>query len=456
MRKNYLKMLFAIAVFAVWYFMFSATHAACTANDAGTICNAWETCEQAGWCMCATQDDPISDGQQCPSEEDSPPGSDIYNDGVLTILSNQWDMCFDADGCECNNQPFIAQWAQCLSDNSPTILEENGTCNDYDGCMCFDFIDYQDYCTLPGSDALPTYAGFTDGNTYTSNVTITFSDDNPGVTATLNGTPITSPTTVSTNWTYTLIVTDSATQSVTATFTLDKSSWGGWGWGGGWWSSADNCLLPWSTLSWANLSGIDYSSSHYDYICYGTSTVITWTTVTWTEITSTNADRNTAYTWAYTYQITTMPTIAKADMGWVLIRAHMAKMMGNFAINVLWLQPDTSKECNFADMAQQTYELRRYARLACQLGLMWLTPEGQTKIYFDPAGKVDRAQFGTILSRSIWWAEYDGGNPYFLLHLYALKTADIMPNVATPYLTETRWDMILMLKKAYEAWYFND
>ena len=41
-----------------------------------------------------------------------------------------------------------------------------------------------------------------------------------------------------------------------------------------------------------------------------------------------------AYLRAYSYGITTMNTIHKADMGGGLIRSHLAKMMSNFAINL--------------------------------------------------------------------------------------------------------------------------
>jgi hypothetical protein len=59
-------------------------------------------------------------------------------------------------------------------------------------------------------DIPPTFYGVTDGVTYDAPVTITFSDDHPGVTATLNSNPFANGNSVSTNGTYQLIVTDAA------------------------------------------------------------------------------------------------------------------------------------------------------------------------------------------------------------------------------------------------------
>jgi hypothetical protein len=40
-------------------------------------------------------------------------------------------------------------------------------------------------------DVRPTFAGVSNGVTYDVGVTITFNDDHPGVTATMNGSPFT-------------------------------------------------------------------------------------------------------------------------------------------------------------------------------------------------------------------------------------------------------------------------
>jgi len=106
---------------------------------------------------------------------------------------------------------------------------------------------------------------------------------------------------------------------------------------------------------------------------------------------------NQAYLRSYANGITTMNTILKANMTGQLIRSHMAKMISVFAIMLGNKAPDTSKTCQFNDIAQQSTEMKFYINLACQLGLM-----GQYVDSFDPNGTITRAQFGTIMSRLIW------------------------------------------------------
>lgn len=45
----------------------------------------------------------------------------------------------------------------------------------------------------------------------------------------------------------------------------------------------------------------------------------------------------------------------------------MAKMIVNYAINVLGRTLDTTAKCNFTDMSKQTQEMKDYATKACQL-----------------------------------------------------------------------------------------
>ena len=97
-----------------------------------------------------------------------------------------------------------------------------------------------------------------------------------------------------------------------------------------------------------------------------------------------------------------MKTIQQANMTGNLIRAHMAKMMVNYAIKVLGIYIDTSLPCTFNDLGSQTTEMKNYAKRACQLGLM-----GQGITNFDPNGEVTRAQFGTVLSRALYGTGYD-------------------------------------------------
>lgn len=65
----------------------------------------------------------------------------------------------------------------------------------------------------------------------------------------------------------------------------------------------------------------------------------------------------------------------------------MAKMIVNYAMNVLSRTLDTTIACAFTDMSKQSAEMKDYAIKACQLGIMG---KGVTK--FNPNALVTRAQ----------------------------------------------------------------
>ena len=53
---------------------------------------------------------------------------------------------------------------------------------------------------------------------------------------------------------------------------------------------------------------------------------------------------------------------------------------------------------------------------------MGVNPDGTPAKRFNPNSTVDKAQFGTILSRLIWAGSNDGETPYYMLHLQALNS----------------------------------
>jgi hypothetical protein len=123
-----------------------------------------------------------------------------------------------------------------------------------------------------------------------------------------------------------------------------------------------------------------------------------------------------AYTYAYQIGITTIDTIDKANMYGNLTRAQAAKMLSQFAIQVLGKTPDTTKSCAYPDIQGQG-DLTERMITSCQLGLMGM---GIQK--FTPAATMTRAEFGTVLSRILRGDAYDtqGGN-YYENHLQQLQ-----------------------------------
>ena len=150
-----------------------------------------------------------------------------------------------------------------------------------------------------------------------------------------------------------------------------------------------------------------------------------------------------AYNWAFSYKITTQPTIDDARLDQEITRQAMAKMIVNFSKNFSQRTLDESKSCTFIDN-DITDDLVPYVKQACQLGLM-----GQNTNVFKPRDSVTKAQFAAMLSRSIWWNKYEGSEPYYIAHMAALQEAGILDNTPNPEKENmTRANVLLALQKA--------
>jgi len=161
-----------------------------------------------------------------------------------------------------------------------------------------------------------------------------------------------------------------------------------------------------------------------------------------------------AYRYAYSNWITTAKTIDKADMKWPLTRIAMAKMMSQYAMNVLLLEPDTNRECYFNDVSNSLNAQYGYwATLACQLWLMWVWSNGNIPKNFKPYDIVTRWQWATVLSRALSKANGDivnEGNPFYKPHMNYLQSKWIIKSLINPphSANEKRWNAMLMLMRS--------
>ena len=151
-----------------------------------------------------------------------------------------------------------------------------------------------------------------------------------------------------------------------------------------------------------------------------------------------------AYNRAYSKSITTQPTIDSANMKGKITREEMAKMITNYAINILWKTPDTTKSCYFID-SNINPDLIQYVTKSCQLWLM-----GQWVTSFRPKDNVTRAEFWTVLSRALWWSLNEWWSTYYQNHLKALKAEWIMNNISSPMDKEIRWYVMLMMMRSVD------
>ena len=151
---------------------------------------------------------------------------------------------------------------------------------------------------------------------------------------------------------------------------------------------------------------------------------------------------NNAYKFAYINWITTMENIEQANMKWNLNRISMAKMLSQYAINILKKTPDINKKCNFSDVTMQMdSDFSNWVTLACQLWIMWVWMSE-----FRPNDDVTRAEFWTALSRMLFWLS-DWTDQYYSAHLAKLKKEWIISN-DDPTLKELRWYVMLMLMRS--------
>jgi hypothetical protein len=155
-----------------------------------------------------------------------------------------------------------------------------------------------------------------------------------------------------------------------------------------------------------------------------------------------------AYAFAKENGITTMNTIQKADMSWKLTRIQMAKMLSQYAINVLWQTPDTSKTIKFRDVtAKRDADYDNGVTLAYQLWIMWQNMPWNN---FRPDDEVSRAEFATALSRMLYntsdW-QYKSTDKYYTNHMSKLVKEWIITK-DDPKMKELRWYVMIMLMRS--------
>lgn len=157
---------------------------------------------------------------------------------------------------------------------------------------------------------------------------------------------------------------------------------------------------------------------------------------------------NNAYKFAYKNGITTSKSIDKAKMNSPLTRIAMAKMLSNYAINVLWKKPANINVPNFYDVPKKLNDNYDNAiSLAYQL---WIMGQGIKNNKFRPTDEVTRAEFATALSRMLYGTE-DGTwkTKYYEPHITKLYEEWII-NKKDPKIKEKRWYVMVMLMRAAE------
>ena len=155
-----------------------------------------------------------------------------------------------------------------------------------------------------------------------------------------------------------------------------------------------------------------------------------------------------AYEFAHEKWITTMPTIQEAQMDWTLTRIAMAKMLSQYAMNVLWQRPANIVTPKFNDVTdKQNSNYDDWVTLAYQLWIMW---QNMPNNKFRPDDEVTRAEFATALSRMLYhtsdW-EYKSTDKYYTNHMKKLVQEKIITNDDAK-MKELRWYVMIMLMRS--------
>lgn len=233
-----------------------------------------------------------------------------------------------------------------------------------------------------------------------------------------------------------------------------------------------NSNLQWITVSWKTINikkaldavnitsrGNSYSNTNYsnsytnNYSYSDTSAVGNFMASMFGESYNNNNSNNWWFEYTYEMQeafnfakdnwLTSADSIYSADMDWYLTRIWMAKILSQFAINVLWLQPDYNKYTTYYDVSDSlNSQFDNWATLAYQLWIMWIDTKN-----FRPYDRVTRAEFATAVSRMVYnTTDWGYGRAYYEPHLYKLKDEWILTNI-DPYRIERRWLAFIILMR---------
>ena len=157
-----------------------------------------------------------------------------------------------------------------------------------------------------------------------------------------------------------------------------------------------------------------------------------------------SSEMNRAYQYAYRYNITTKRSIEAAWMNQQLTRIAMAKMLSQYAINVLGKRPANVYVPKFSDVSTSLdAQYDNWVTLAYQLGIMW---QNMPNNKFRPYDTVTRAEFATALSRLLFNTK-DWKDVYYSTHLNRLYREWIITNT-NPNLKELRWYVMIMLMRS--------
>ena len=223
-----------------------------------------------------------------------------------------------------------------------------------------------------------------------------------------------------------------------------------YGWEECWFVCATGYYRDWSTCLIKKSSGKRRSLIKKDYCqdwdCWLSNDDEIWQnhgSAWWEEISPYDECYNT-YQWAYQNKIVNNVNISDKWFDRSLTRIEAARLLSNFAINVLWMVPDESRIKTFTDVSN--YLDKSYnnsVSIAYKLWIMWINMPNNK---FRPYWVVPRAEFVTALSRMMYGTA-DWQDMYYSTHMDLVSKLWII-KYKDPNMLETIWYALIMLKRA--------
>lgn len=142
------------------------------------------------------------------------------------------------------------------------------------------------------------------------------------------------------------------------------------------------------------------------------------------------------YLWARDNWITTWETLEAALPDGYIERWEMAKLVVDFVQDVLKreIPANIPSQCSRWDNETEwkSAEVKKYAEQSCALWLMWIYMQN-----FKPNKLLDRAEFGTIVSRLLWWDKFNKPNAtrfnkFYTNHLEEVKKQNLITKIDNP------------------------
>lgn len=151
--------------------------------------------------------------------------------------------------------------------------------------------------------------------------------------------------------------------------------------------------------------------------------------------------------------ITNSETIEKSRLNDKITRAELSKILVLFKTKLIdkEIKKEELNTCSeYQDTQHIFWDLKPYIQFSCNLWIMWVWSDWKTQLEkFNPNWLVTRAELSTVISRMLYWKEFENEWwEYWLKHLAKLHSEWILTNLDYT-ITETRKNVFLILYRIY-------